>query len=424
MKKILFITFSYVPYNVTGTFRAMRFIKYLPKYKLKPIVVTADQGRHHWNEKLFDEIPEEAEIIRLKSFFKDSQERQNSSKFYKVTSNNKFILSRVLKIIKDIFFSPDIQITWCIRWFWKIVKVIRKFETKTIVITGAPFSLFILGVILKKITNVKVIVDYRDSWLNDSYQNNQSRIRKINNKWMEKFVLNNIDYLISTTSTIINDIKARYDFVNSKVIYNGFDPNDYKNISLKFNNGDIFKILYAGKFNINDIAYNPKNVLLGVKNFLEDKKNVKIELIVCGSVNKETKKWIEENNIDFVKIQGFIKRDLLINLESEADAFLHFYFPRKIIDTISIKIFEYAQFKKPIISINTEMSEVSILLKKAKLGLVCENDSLEDISHTINQLVKIKKEDFEKNINYNEINKYNQIILTKSLSNIIYSLES
>lgn len=135
------ITFNYVPYNVTGTFRVMRFVKYLPKYGIIPIVITADQGEHHINKDLYHNIPSEAHVYRLKSLFTDSQNRIKKSGilYDKNVVNFKRIRNFFIRLAKDLLLSPDVQITWCILHLRKIKKIIRSHNINTILITGGPF---------------------------------------------------------------------------------------------------------------------------------------------------------------------------------------------------------------------------------------------------------------------------------------------
>lgn len=89
--KLLVISFNFAPYNVTGSFRILKLVKYMPKFGIEPIVITADQGSHHINEKLNQDIPKEAKIYRLKSFFPDAQETY-SKKTYLYSGNKSSLL--------------------------------------------------------------------------------------------------------------------------------------------------------------------------------------------------------------------------------------------------------------------------------------------------------------------------------------------
>ncbi|MEA1973756.1 MAG: glycosyltransferase [Candidatus Cloacimonadota bacterium] len=427
MKKILFLTFSYAPYNVTGTFRAMRFIKYLPKYGIKPIVVTADQGKHHWNEKLYEEIPDEAEVYRLRSIFKDAQERSKITK--QLYQRKKLLLNRIifaiLRYVKDIFFSPDIQNTWCIMNFFKLYKIIKENKIDIILVTGSPFSLFVLGSFLKIITKKKLIFDYRDPWYNNKFYTNQSFIRKKYNYFFEKFSLKNADAIIGTTDEIIDDIKNVYNYNGrTKTITNGYDPSEFV-IKSEIPNYACKNLifLYIGRFDIDDNSYNPSLILRSIQKYNE-KQGKKIKLIVCGNINKSTIEFIDNNHMnDFIEIKGFLKRNELQKLLHKSHFFLHFWYPQKMKKIISIKIFEYALFKKPIFSINTQHSVVSSLIKKSGIGFFCENDKIDNIVNLFQKIENFCYNDFLDQINLNEIEKFNTKNLTKDLAQLINQID-
>ena len=424
MKKILFLTFSYIPYNVTGTFRVMRFIKYLPKYGIRPFVVTADQGKHHWNEKLFDEVPKEAKIYRFRSFFKDSQSRtQKKMKKNKKDTFFKNFFTTSIKMFKDLFFSPDILIIWHIRHAFKIIKLIKKENIKLCYSSAYPFSSLIFIAFIKKILKVKIITDFRDPWKDNHAQLNQTLFRMIHNIWMEKFVICQADLLVTTTKKLLDTFEMKYPCLRNGInIPNGFDEDEFEFLPQSKIATNKKIIIYAGKFDINNTAYNPEMIICAIKAMIEDNL-IDFELHVYGHKSEATIELIKKFNLrNYIKLKGFIWRNELIQKESHADAFLHFYYPAKLYNTISLKIFEYSQFKVPILSINTKMSEMSNFIKKSNLGFVCENDNIEEIKKSFEKLLSLDKKEFKKNINYDYLQKFNVKKQAKILSDEIKKL--
>ena len=424
MDKVLIISYNYIPYNVTGSFRVMRFVKYLPKYGIAPVIVTANQGEHHINKNLVKNIPSEAVIYRFKSLFKDSQERISiSEKYYK--KNAGFIKNTrnyLILLLKDFIFSPDIQILWCLQHFWKIVKIIKMHKISHVFITGGPFSLFILGVALKKTLGVKILLDFRDPWSDYIHQRSQTAIRQFHNKWMENLVVANGDAIISVTEPIVRSLKNKNINIPMKVIPNGFDPDDYT--SLRANdNRLIFTFIYAGKFNLLDNSYNPELLLLAYKKFYETNKINDVELFIIAHVNIETKNLLKKMGIKNIKIIEFMPRDELLTVYNRANAFIQFTYPEKLELAISIKLFEYSQYRKPILSITSNSGCTADFLKKTRLGNSCNNDNVNEISNLFLKSYSMDLDVFRKNINLNEIEKYNVINQTEILANLIKSLK-
>ena len=425
MKKIAVITFNYPPYNVTGSFRVMRFVKYLPKYGIIPIVITADQGKHHWNENLLAEIPPEAEVNRFRSIFADSQQRvEKSEKLYEKDINSfRKIVNYILRLVKDFLFSPDVQISWCFLHFLQISKIIKKQKITTVFITGNPFSLFLLGTLLKKMLNLKLLLDFRDPWSEYTDQKNQTFIRRLHNSWMEKFVMFNADAVISVTSHIINALRKKNTKIPMLVIPNGYDLSDYKNMKTNIIDNNKFLFVYAGKFNILDNSYNPVLLLNAFKIFYQKLVVKDVELVVVTRLNKPTEDFMKSLKLNNIRIYDFMTRDKLLKLYEQADAFVQFYYPEKLDIAISIKIFEYAQFRKPILSISSENGSIRDFFNKTNLGFSCENDNITAICKIFEKAYKTDLAKFHENINAEEIEKYNIINQTKILADLIKSVD-
>ena len=418
MKKVLILSFNYVPYNVTGTFRIMRFVKYFPKHGIKPIVVTAEQGNHHINKNLEKNIPQEAEIFRFKSQIADVQEYNPKVSFLYDEYNNKLkiFIIKLIKYIKDIFLSPDIYIIWCIRILPKLIRLIHKERIKMLMVTGGPFSLFLLGTIIKKITKVKLILDYRDPWQTNPSQLQQTLIRKKLNRLYEVFCLKNADLVIGTTIQIINEVE-QYIQGKNKVIPNGIDKDDFINIDSSELRKDIFLIGYTGKFDVTSKIYNPIIFLKVFKKFINIHKGKKIKLIIIGDTNKQTINYLKENDLsDFVIIKGSLHFDKVIKEETSCNILLHFYFPAKIKNTISIKLLEYLQLQKPILSVSTKGSAIEEMINNVKAGFVVENDDEIEILNKLNELYEIDLEKYLSERNNNYLKKYDAEYLTETLA--------
>ena len=425
MNKVLIISFNYIPYNVTGSFRVMRFVKYLPKYEIIPIIVTANQGKHHINKNLIKDIPSEAVIYRFKSLFKDSQERiVISEKYYKKdTGLIKNTRNYLLRLLKDFIFSPDIQILWCLQHFWKIVKIIKMHKTSHVFITGGPFSLFILGVALKKTLGVKILLDFRDPWKEYTDQKSQTIIRRTHNKWMENFTLKNADAIISVTEPILHSFRNKNMSIPMYELPNGFDPDDYEKPDIEEKKSSVFTFAYAGKFNILNESYNPEILLKAFKRFYTTLRKKNVELVIITKLNKPTKDFVKLMDMKYIKFLEFMPRDQLLLNFNQVNTFLHFYYPDKQQLALSIKIFEYSQFKCPILSFSSKEGCIAEYLNRTNLGYVCENDDVDAVSELFSKAYNTDMSRFESNINIEEIEKYNVIDQTEILANLIKSLK-
>ncbi len=419
-EKILVFTYNYVPYNVTGTFRIMRFVKYFPQNGFTPVVLTADQGNEGISELLRKEVPPNAEIIRKRSIFKTKDKLGTGKKtlYTNDISYVKSIAKYIVRFVKDVLLSPDKQILWSIANIPHIIRILRKSKIKYLYVNCGPFSLAVAGVLVKKICGVKLIIDFRDPWVSNHSQLKQTYIRKKFNEFYEGICIKNADLVVSVTNELIDDLRRRHKFKTKYLLIpNGFDPDDYSNLGKckRYVNDASFKFIYGGKVDIFSHFYNPATVLEGFKLFQETYNIQNAELILYSSMSRETRVYIERKKVKNVIIHDYVERTELLNILYQAGAFIHYIYPQSSPESISLKIFEYAALGKPIISINTEEGSTAKFLFESRAGFSCKNVDIDNISELFYRAYCMDSEEFKANVNVEFINQYAVNKLTDEL---------
>ena len=423
-EKILVFTYNYVPYNVTGTFRIMRFVKHFPRNDFIPVVFTAEQGSENTSEILNNEIPSNAEIVRSKAVFltKDKLGTGERKLYSKEKNYLKSALKYIVRFAKDLLLSPDKRILWVLKNITKIVKIIRENKIKYLYVNCDPFSLAVGGVIIKKITGVKLVIDFRDPWTSNPSQLKQTYIRRKLNRIYEKSCVQNADLIVAVTQPIIDELRKNYvsqcDFL---VIPNGFDPDDYSSLK-KAEPDNTFSFIYGGKINFSSHYYNPEKVIEGFRLFQEKYAVNDAKLIFYSSASDETKKAIKKMDVSNIVVNDFIERKKLVNILNNAGAFIQFFYPIPSPGSISIKIFEYAVLAKPILSFNSSKGCISDFLSESKTGFSCDNNDVEKIADMYYKAYCTNIDKFKQDINHTFINQYNVNNLTKKLSETVRKL--
>ena len=82
---------------------------------------------------------------------------------------NLTIIDKILLYFRGNFFIPDPKIFWANRSLNFIKNYISLNDIDTIITTGPPHSMHLLGQKIKNSTNVKWIADFRDPWTNIWY---------------------------------------------------------------------------------------------------------------------------------------------------------------------------------------------------------------------------------------------------------------
>ena len=128
------------------------------------------------------------------------------------------------KKIRGNLFIPDARKYW-VKPSVKFLKdIINKEQIDTVITTGPPHSLHLIGLELKKSLDLKWFADFRDPWTSIGYHGKLrlTNASKRKHRELEKEVANSCDGLLVTSNTT----KAEFESITSKpihVITNGYD---------------------------------------------------------------------------------------------------------------------------------------------------------------------------------------------------------
>jgi glycosyltransferase involved in cell wall biosynthesis len=169
MNRLLMICYHYPPANNGGVERSLKFVKYLPAYGWKPVVVTTSkngpapvvgQERVIYTRELF------ASLVRRmfkKPLSQHSSRRKTlSSKGVKGTVSTFWRASG--NWIDERLFFPDTQVRWALPALWPSLRLLMRDEVDAIFTTSPPDSAHLLGLVLKKLTGKPWLMDLRDPW--------------------------------------------------------------------------------------------------------------------------------------------------------------------------------------------------------------------------------------------------------------------
>ncbi|MFD0836333.1 glycosyltransferase family 4 protein [Mariniflexile aquimaris] len=231
-KKVLLITYYWPPAGGPGVQRWLKFVKYLPDFNVRPIVYAPENPSYPLlDESLLDEVSKDLTIIKqpikepykLASLFAKQSSKTISKGVIPEEKKQRFI-EKLLLFIRGNFFIPDARKAWVKPSVNFLSDYIVKENIDTIITTGPPHSLHLIGVQLQAKLGVKWIADFRDPWTTIGYhkQLKLTKASRAKHKDLEKQVLNTADQLIVTSFTT----KAEFQKLTSKpieVITNGYD---------------------------------------------------------------------------------------------------------------------------------------------------------------------------------------------------------
>jgi hypothetical protein len=151
--KILIITYYWPPAGGPGVQRWLKFVKYLPDFGLQPIVYIPENPTYPIvDEALLSEVSNQAIIIRNKivepyqwaSFLSKNKTKKISSGIIP-NKRKQSVLEQFLLWIRGNIFIPDARVLWVKPSVKFLEKYISENGITTIISSGPPHSLHLIG---------------------------------------------------------------------------------------------------------------------------------------------------------------------------------------------------------------------------------------------------------------------------------------
>lgn len=423
-KKVLIITYYWPPAGGPGVQRWLKFVKYLPEFEVEPIVYIPENPNYPiLDESLVSEVPENIKIIRhpifepyryANIFSKNETEALSSGLI--AEEKKQSLLQKTLLFIRGNFFIPDARKFWVDPSVGFLNDYLSKEKIDTLITTGPPHSLHLIGLKLKEKTGLKWIADFRDPWINIGYHQKLKLTKSSENKHreMELGVLQKADQIIVTSFSTKDEFEQKTKRPVS-LITNGFD--NHKRI----------KLLPDEKFILSHIGSllsgrNPVNLWKALAELIEEKTDFKsaFRLQLIGKVSQSVLDSIFDMGLkNHVDVLGYVSHEEALKYQQQSRVLLLIEInDPKTKGIIPGKLFEYLQSKRPILAIGPEGWDVCQILEKTRSGKCFEYSGKEKIKEKLWQMFQeYKTGDFQNSpIN---LEKYHRRELTRELSDLI-----
>jgi glycosyltransferase involved in cell wall biosynthesis len=424
LKKVLIITYYFPPAGGPGVQRWLKFVKYLPDFNIQPIVFIPENPTYPIiDTDLISEISEKAIIIKHKIFepyqiasiFSKNKTKKISSGIIP-NSKKQSLLEKILLWIRGNLFIPDARMFWVKPSAKFLEKYILENNIETIITTGPPNSIHLIGLKLKQKLSLNWIADFRDPWTTIGYHKALKLSNFANKKHLilEKKVLDNADKIIVTSKTT----KQEFQEITNKpieVITNGFDFEKVENQVLDSK----FSIAHIGSF-LSD--RNPQILWQSLSELSKEMPNfaINLEIKLIGKTAQEVLDSISKYKLNgFVNNLGYISHNEALIQQRKSQVLLLIEIDSK--DTKSIipgKLFEYMISGRPIIGIGPKDSDFQEILLKTKSGLFFEYKEKEILKKSILEFYNLF---LLGNLESNAVNleQYSRKSLTKQLVELI-----
>lgn len=422
-KKVLIITYYWPPAGGPGVQRWLKFVKYLPQFGVEPIVYCPSNPIYpQTDDSLLDEVTKDITILKqpinepykLAGFF--SKDTKIISKGIIPEEKKQNFVQKAMLFVRGNFFIPDARKNWIKPSVRYLSTYIKDYGIDTIITTGPPHSLHIIGLRLKKKLNINWIADFRDPWTTIGYhkQLKLTQAAKNKHKILESEVLNTADTIIVTSDVT----KTEFQELTNKpieVITNGYD--------IKKNNVNAldsqFTLAHIGSFLS---KRNPEILWQALHELVKEHQDFskKFKLNLVGLVGEDIIRSIEKYKLThYLDKVGYLSHNESVKYQKKSQVLLLIEIDSE--DTKAIipgKLFEYLVSNRPIIAIGPSGSDVEKIIKQTNTGDYFYYDALNELkSKILNHFEAFKVENLK--VNPIGISQYSRENLTKKLSEVI-----
>ncbi len=373
-KKVLIVSYYWPPAGGPGVQRWLKFVKYLPDFGYEPHVYIPENPTYPIkDEKLIKDVTDKAIIIKQKikepyrwaSFLSNNTTKKISSGIIP-SKKKQSIVVKLLLWIRGNLFIPDARVLWVKPSVSFLKEYLQKHQIDTIITTGPPHSLHLIGLQLKKELNINWIADFRDPWTTIGYHKELMLSEKAERKHkaLEKNVLQTADKIIVTSLTT----KTEFATLTSKpieVITNGYDVENVEKTPLDVK----FTLAHIGSF-LSDrnprILWKVLNELINENpDFAND-----FQLKLIGKVSQEIVDTIQEFKLsNYVLNLGYLSHKEAIQHQRASQVLLLIEIDDETTRCIIPgKLFEYMVSDRPIIAIGPNGSDFENIIKETNTG--------------------------------------------------------
>ena len=420
---MLIISYYWPPSGGPGVQRWLKFVKYLPEFNIEPILFIPKNANYPLLDKsLSDDVNKDLKVIQFPiteiSGFLPRFKFLNSVRSGNISKpHNQSLLQKIIFFIRGNLFIPDMKIFWKSSSVNFLSDYLPKNNIDTIITTGPPHSVHLIGLELKRKLNINWISDFRDPWVKLNYLNRFHLLpfsRKSHISLRNKVLINSNAVIV--TSERLKDLFSN---ITSNIykITNGFD------YIIKENNLD-------NKFSISHIGSlyperNPKFLWDSLEELFEGSFKKDLQINFIGNTSEKIKKELSRRKFhNHVRFYDYVDYNRALELMCSSQALLMIEVnDEESSYAIPGKLFDYLNSKRPIISIGPNISEVSEILNNTNSGKFFNYHDKRNLKLYINQLYKSYKNGTNIISDKSKIDMFKRINLTKKLSEVIITVD-
>lgn len=387
MVNVLIISYYWPPAGGSGVQRVLKFVKYLPLFGIKPVVLTVEEGDFPAiDESLIGEVPDSVPVYRAKAWepyflFRLLTGRNKHERIpiaFLEGSQSRGFQDRLSSWIRRNIFVPDARIGWIPFAVRKAKYILSHHKIDLVFSSGPPHSLHLIANQICRKYHIPWVADFRDPWIEISYY--QELSRNILSKWLdqrlERIVFENADRITTVSPGVKSLLCRKTNERRIQVIYNGYDEEDFQDIP-KVSDTAECQITYIGNMASSQI---PFSLFVAIKQVLS-KNGGLYRLQLLGKVHDQVYEEVSNHSLtNITSFSGYVSHQKAIEAMIHS-VYLLLVIPRtkKNRGIVTGKLFEYLRAGVPIILIGPHDCNAAHIIRETQSGFVYDYDDVEGL---------------------------------------------
>jgi hypothetical protein len=373
LPSVVILSYLAPPQPNPGATRIGSFVRYLPEFGWKPILVTSRlAGEGPTGAAETQRVGDPLYWYRSLRHGAGSQDEGVPRELARVGESAAgfsallgFLAARAL---------PDMYVGWVPGAVLAAVRAARKWDASAILSSSPPVSTHIAALIVAWATGLPWVADFRDGWTFESLRPDQSQFRHAVDARLERLVCNRADGLTAATQGIATDFAIRYG--SGHWIPNGFDEERIPAVAVREAWGlldpEFFNLVYTGTFWVSRYSQSPLALVAAMERVQRAARGRRVRLTIVGSLHPNERAMLD--GVDAIRHHPHQPRPVALAVQQIADA-LVVVAPKGDRAVVPTKFYEYVGSGRPVLTVAEDRSELASLARGARVGPVVPDDA-------------------------------------------------
>ena len=384
--------------------RTVKFAEYLPTFGWTPVVLTMNADAYHplridptWARVQNSELkvhrtpvwmPDRALARwykRLRNLGRLSPRENSNNNFSPGSGLQPVNRAWPIRVVRDWLHFPDDYGGWLVPGILEGRSIIRPERIDVIYSTSPSTVTHLIAMALKRFAGVPWIADFRDPWealFPECVYFDENHLKRAAEIKVGERVVASADLVITNTDRARSAYQNRFPHLRASkfvTLPNGFDPQDFENVSRTNSEGPKLTVVYAGTFFAG--LRSPNEILDAVTELVSerhvDPQRFVLKIVGSGSLSRPKTSAIE--------VLPRVSHSASLQMMAEADILLLLQQSEKYRLQIPAKTYEYMAARKWILAIAPEGATAD-LVRRMPNGLVIQPGQKELLKNAISNL--------------------------------------